>query len=148
MEIPSLAAQSVSLKDSCPKELEEDFELTHEIVQFYNFRSRNVIVWGKNGEVTHIETIFKPEGIAENSQLLPRRPFTMACRPVCGLDLRRVHATCLTCNIRRAYYGMIPKRRRIIPHVLLMRPTGQGALEHFRYVLYKLSVTIAEFFAD
>jgi hypothetical protein len=148
MAIPSLVAPSVLLKDSCQKELEEDFELTHEIVQFYNFRSRNVIVWGKNGEVTHIETVFKPEGIAENVRLLPRRPFTMPCRPVCGLDLRRVHLTCLTCNIRRAYYGMIPTRRRIIPHVLLMRPTGQGPREHLRYVLYKLSVTIAEFFAD
>jgi hypothetical protein len=148
MEIQSLAAPSALPKDSCRKEPEEDFELTHEIVQFYNFLSRNVIVWGRNGEVTHIETVFKPEGIAENAQLLPRRPFTMACRPICGLDLRRVHLTCLTCNIRRAYYGMIPTRRRTIPHVLLLRPTGKGGRERIRYILYKLTVMIAEFFAD
>ena len=127
---------------------EPDFEASHEIIASYNFRSRNVIFWGVNGEITHIENIWKPEGIAENARQLPSRPFVMPCRPVCGLDLRRVHLTCLTCNIRRSYYGLKPDRYRVIEHRLLAKPFGAGPRERIRCILYKLSVTIAEHFAS
>jgi hypothetical protein len=55
------------------------------------------------------------------------RPFTMPCRPVCGMDLKRLRFTCLfVCKIRKIYTGqmapvneladiytlMIMKRRR------------------------------------
>jgi len=40
---------------------------------------------------------------------LKHRPFTLACRPVCGLDLRRIHWTCIfTCKARRVHAGKMP----------------------------------------
>jgi hypothetical protein len=55
-----------------------------------------------------METVWKPEGIRQRARDLPKRPFVMACRPLCGFDLKRPHLTCITgCRIRRVYYGKL-----------------------------------------
>lgn len=59
----------------------------------------------KECNVTHLEIRFRPEGFPS----LPRRPFVMPCRPLCGFDLKRVHWTCLfTCRYRRIHVKQIP----------------------------------------
>jgi hypothetical protein len=83
------------------------------------FRSRRLIYWGIVPEdylgkarwchAKVVETEFKPP-----FQRFPDHRFTMACRPLCGMDLKRVHVTCwLHCGIRRAYYGLLPKVREL-----------------------------------
>jgi hypothetical protein len=59
----------------------------------------------KESNVTHLEIHFRPEGFPT----LPGRPFVMPCRSLCGLDLKRVHWTCLfTCRYRRIHVKQIP----------------------------------------
>jgi len=88
---------------------------TLQIVAERKYRSRRQTLWGHIPEgwkgklrwdhVKLIETEFTPPYPA----MLPR-PFVMPCRSLCGLDLTRVHTTCLlTCRIRRTYYGTLPK---------------------------------------
>jgi hypothetical protein len=123
-------------------------ESTREIVAVRNFRSRNLILWGLDGKITHVETVWKPEGIREAQRQMPRRRFAFPCRALCGLDLRRPHLTCLTCNIRRTFYGLTPNPHPVMETRLLAKPFGPGPRERIRYVLYKLTVEIAEYFAD
>jgi hypothetical protein len=76
--------------------------------------TRQVTLWGNVPEgyegnlrwehVKLVETEFIPP-----FPQMPRRSFVMPCRSLCGLDLKRVHLTCLlTCRIRRGYYGRLP----------------------------------------
>jgi hypothetical protein len=80
-----------------------------------NYPSRRLTLWGHKPEnvtgnlrwnhVKLIETEFTPP-----FQQMPKRPFVMACRPLCGLDLKYPHTSCWTaCRIRRAYYGLMAK---------------------------------------
>ena len=80
-----------------------------------NYPSRRLTLWGHKPEdfegklrwdhVKLIETEFTPP-----FQRMPKRPFVMACRPLCGYDLHYPHATCwLHCRIRRTYYGLMAK---------------------------------------
>lgn len=48
----------------------------------------------------------KPEGY----QRFPPRPFVMPCRALCGLDLKRVHFTCMFCRLRRVFAGKMTAR--------------------------------------
>lgn len=79
------------------------------------YRSRTQIFWGHIPEewkgklrwdhVKLIETEYTPPYAR-----MPSRPFVMPCRSLCGLDLKRVHVTCLLhCRIRRGYYGKLPR---------------------------------------
>ena len=90
-----------------------------QVVAVHNYRSRRHIFWGHKPEgfegnvrwdhVKLIETEFTPP-----YPHMPVRPFSMACRPLCGYDLRRSHTTCwLFCGIRRVYYGLLPKVREL-----------------------------------
>jgi len=83
-------------------------------VAIRKYRSRELIFWGHVPEdwqgktrwdhVKLIETEFTPP-----YRRMPRRPFVMACRPLCGYDLKRIHTTCwLHCRIRKCYYGKLP----------------------------------------
>ena len=40
----------------------------------------------------------------------PSRPFVMPCRTLCGLDLKRVHFTCMFCRLRRVLAGKMTAR--------------------------------------
>jgi len=72
-------------------------------------RTRNLILWCDDEGRLTLETVWKPEGIRERARDLPKRPFAMACRPLCGFDLKRPHLTCIAgCRIRRVYYGKLP----------------------------------------
>ena len=128
------------------REQELDFEVTHELVFVQNKQARNILYWGQDGRITHVENVWKPDGIRTVARTMPRRLFVMPCRPLCGLDLKRVHATCLTCNIRRSYYGMIPDRRPVFEIRLLARNGDGSARDRIRLTVLKKIVTIAEFF--
>jgi hypothetical protein len=52
-------------------------------------------------DVEAFEVRFKPEGY----QAFPSRHFVMPCRALCGLDLKRVHFTCIFCRLRRVFAG-------------------------------------------
>lgn len=72
-------------------------------------KTRNLILWQDDEGRLAVETVWKPEGIRQRARDLPKRPFAMACRPLCGFDLKRPHLTCITgCRIRRVYYHKLP----------------------------------------
>lgn len=72
-------------------------------------KSRNLILWCDDEGRLTVETVWKPEGIQRRAREMPKRPFAMACRPLCGFDLKRPHFTCITgCRTRRVYYGKLP----------------------------------------
>jgi hypothetical protein len=127
-----------------------DFELTHELLGVRNYHSRNVLYW-HGPEGVFIETVWKFDGIQKRAQQLPARPFVMACRALCGLDLRRPHLSCLLCNIRRTYYGLQPQRRKVHVHMINYKPfhdVGRDFPETIRYFCFKAAISIAEFFAN
>ena len=57
-------------------------------------------------DVEAFEVKLKPEGY----RAFPRRPFVMPCRALCGLDLKRVHFTCMFCRLRRVFAGKMTAR--------------------------------------
>lgn len=70
---------------------------------------------------------------------LPHRPFTMPCRPICGLDLKRVRFTCMfTCRTRRIYTGQMSAVNELadIYTLMIMKRRRQERLKAF--VLRKL----------
>jgi hypothetical protein len=72
-------------------------------------RTRNVLYLRRDGKWT-ATTYWKPDGILAASRRLPKRPFVMACRALCGFDLKFPHPTCWTgCRIRRTWYGKLPE---------------------------------------
>jgi hypothetical protein len=72
-------------------------------------KTRNLILWQDDESKLTIETVWKPEGIRQRARTLPKRRFAMACRPLCGFDLKRPHLTCIiSCRIRRVYYHKLP----------------------------------------
>ena len=85
-----------------------------QVVAIRQYRSRKLIFWGHKPEdwkgklrwnhVKLIETEFTPP-----YPCMTERSFIMNCRPLCGLDLKRIHTTCwLHCRIRKVYYGKLP----------------------------------------
>ncbi len=72
----------------------------------YRYRTHDVILYRNRAHrsLRAMEIQLKPD----RYPTLPSRRFVMPCRPVCGLDLRRVHFTCLHCRIRRIHSGKIP----------------------------------------
>ena len=79
------------------------------LVQSLTGKTRNSLLWRDDQDRLFVETVWKPQGIRERAQEMPRRRFAMPCRPLCGLDLKRPHLTCVTsCRIRRVYYHKLP----------------------------------------
>jgi hypothetical protein len=71
--------------------------------------TRNLLLWLDDGDRLLMETVWKPEGIQQRALQMPRHRFAMACRSLCGFDLKRPHLTCVTgCRIRRVYYHKLP----------------------------------------
>jgi len=88
---------------------------THDLIMY---RDTDPTVYG------WLEVQLLPENYRRD---LPRRRFVMPCRPICGLDLKRVRFTCMfVCKAKRVHAGkmlamnelsdiytlMIMKRRR------------------------------------
>lgn len=70
----------------------------------YDAGTRDLIIYRDTDPkiVGWLEVKLKPEKYPR----LKSRPFTMPCRPVCGLDLTRVKFTCIfTCKARRVHAG-------------------------------------------
>jgi hypothetical protein len=87
----------------------------------YRNRTHDVILY-RGGSLGAMEIRLKPD----RYPALPSRRFVMPCRPVCGLDLRRVHFTCLLCRIRRVHSGKIPPLNELEDtHTILVPRDGQ-----------------------
>jgi hypothetical protein len=79
------------------------------LIQSLTGKTRNLLLWRDDQGRLQMETVWKPEGIRLRAREMPRRGFAMACRPLCGWDLKRPHLTCFTgCRIRRVYYHKLP----------------------------------------
>jgi hypothetical protein len=57
-----------------------------------------------------------PRGHDSSSSL-----FGLNCRWLCGYDLKRVHAGCLVCRLRRAWLGKMPSRIQVRPYIVFAR---------------------------
>ena len=91
-------------------------------------QTRNLLYKRRDGKWT-VETYWKPRRFRFD---LPRRPFTMPCRPVCGKDLKRPHLTCVTgCRIRRTWYGKMPAT------IELERVIQIAVIKHRRFAVVK-----------
>lgn len=74
----------------------------------YDVGTRDLIIYRDTdpGVFGWLEIELHPEKFRRD---LPSRPFTMPCRPVCGLDLTRLRFTCMfVCKTRRVYTGKLP----------------------------------------
>jgi hypothetical protein len=75
---------------------------------------------------------------------MPSRPFVMACRPLCGFDLRYLHATCLLhCRIRRTHYGLMPRVQEL-ESVWAIAPEPDRRNRRVREILTKQMALIME----
>jgi hypothetical protein len=119
----------------------------------YRYRTHDVILYRSRapGSLGAMEIQLKPD----RYPALPSRRFVMPCRPVCGLDLRRVHFTCLLCRIRRVHSGkipslneledthtvLVPRDGRLWPHTIYIFKNQELAM--IKRVLFKQLIRIA-----
>lgn len=107
-------------------------------------RTHNLILWSDDDGKLSVETVWKPEGIRRRAQELPRRPFVMACRPLCGMDLKRPHLTCITsCRIRRVYYGKLPNINQL-ERIVELRVMKHRRLAPLKDAIMKEALTLVE----
>lgn len=69
---------------------------------------------GQFWEWYHLE----PKEVGESVLGLP-------CRELCGLDLKRVHLTCLHCRARRVALGLLPPLFPVALHFWTVREQGR-----------------------
>jgi hypothetical protein len=104
----------------------------------YDAGTRDLIIYEDSNPSIFgwLEVKLRPEKYRRD---LPHRAFTMPCRPVCGLDLRRVRFTCLfTCKLRRIHAGKMPVMNELADIYTLMI-MKQRRLERLKaFVLNKL----------
>jgi hypothetical protein len=106
-------------------------------------RTRNLLIIRRNGKWTQT-TYWKPDGILAASRQLPKRPFVMACRPLCGHDLKFPHPTCWTgCRIRRVWYGKLPATIEI-ERVFQIAVIKHRRFAHIKNILLLKSLTLIE----
>lgn len=91
----------------------------------YSFATRDLIIYRTEDNRALVETRFKPE----NFPRFKPRPFVMACRSLCGMELKRVHLPCVTfCRIRRVYHGKLPALNELEEiHTIMMPKDGHLA---------------------
>jgi hypothetical protein len=120
-----------------------------QVVAVRKYQSRNLIFWGHIPEdwkgktrwnhVKLIETEFTPPYAR-----MPLRPFVMACRCLCGYDLKRIHTTCwLLCRIRKCYYGKMPLVNEL-KAVWSIAPDMNQRFKRVRKALFKRLALIME----
>jgi hypothetical protein len=79
---------------------------------------------------------------------LKPQPFTMPCRPVCGLDLKRVRFTCIfTCKTRRIHTGKMPAMNELADIYTLMI-MKRRRLERLKAFVLKKLLPICEWAAS
>lgn len=98
----------------------------------YRNRTHDVILYRSMapGSLGAMEIQLKPG----RYPALPSRPFVMPCRRVCGLDLRRVHFTCLLCRIRGVHSGKIPPLNELEDTHTIMVPRDGRLWPHTIYI--------------
>ena len=106
--------------------------------------TRNLMLWQRPDASMFMETVWKPQGIVNRLRIIKSRPFVMACRPLCGLDLHYAHLTCFTsCRIRKGYYGKLSNPLEIERVYLLSVRKGRRFARQ-KDILLKAFASIAE----
>jgi hypothetical protein len=106
-------------------------------------RTHNLILYNDDGRLS-VETVWKPEGIQQRARDLPSRRFVMACRPLCGMDLKRPHLTCITgCRIRRVYYDKLPKINQL-ERIVELRVMKRRRFAALKDAVMKQALTLIE----
>jgi len=92
-----------------------------------------------------LQVLLKPQGYAK----LPSRPFVMPCRPICGMDLRRPHFTCMfLCRLRLVHSKKIPPLIELeYIHRIYVRKRRRFRITK-NWLLKKLILPIAEALAN
>ena len=98
----------------------------------YSFASRDLTIYRDGRNRCFIETRFKPEGLPH----FKPRPFVMACRALCGMELKRVHLPCVTyCRMRRVYYGKLPALNEVEEIYTIMIPKDGCLAPYMLFIL-------------